>query len=190
MNRIIKGNYGYIGFKRKEELIIAIAMYAISAAVFITGYITTGSQKNLLTIVAVLGVLPASKRLVSVIMFFRARMCSAELKKKVEGFEGKIRMLYDMYLTSENGNYQLSSVVIRNRSVVAVTETDDTACKVGEKHIIERLAADGIKDVSVKIFSSKETEKYVNRVEALIDIEDETIELNDRIADTLVNISL
>lgn len=190
MNRIIKGNFGYIAYKRKTELIIAIIMYAISAAVFGVGYITTGSQKNLLTIVAVLGVLPASKRLVSVIMFFRAGMCSVSLKKKIESKEGLIRMLYDVYLTSEKENYQLSNVVIRNKTVVAVTETENTSCKAGEAHIIDRLAADGIKNISVKIFSSKEIDKYLNRVEALVEAEDETEGLNDRIADVLVNISL
>jgi len=190
MKRVIKGNYGYIAYKRKIELVIAIIMYAISGAVFAAGYITTGSQKNIMTIVAVLGVLPASKRLVSVIMFFRAGMCSAALKQKIHGYEGRIRMLYDMYLTSEQNNFQLSNIVIKNKSVLALTETEKTNCKAGEAHIIDRLAADGIKNITVKIFSSKEAEKYISRVEALTAMDDESAELNDRIADVLVSISL
>lgn len=187
---ILKGNYGYIASKRKSELIITIGMYLISLAIFLLGYISTGSNKNLLTIVAVLGILPASKRAVSVIMFVKAGMCTDKLKTEISDLEGEIRMLYDLYLTSANKNYQLSAAVIRNKNLVAVSEDPKCDTNAGEKHIVERLAADNIKDITVKIFSAKEVEKFVKRAHDLVKLEDETMELNDRVAETVCNISL
>ena len=59
--KIAKGQYGYMDKQRKRVIITTISYYAISLAIFAMGYITTGSKRNLLTIVAVLGLLPASK---------------------------------------------------------------------------------------------------------------------------------
>ena len=61
-----KGTFGYLDTQKVYEIIRTVLFYSISIAIFVTGYVTTGTKKNLLTIVAVLGVLPASKSLVSV----------------------------------------------------------------------------------------------------------------------------
>ncbi len=55
MKKAVKGTYGYLKSKRNRVLIRTIAFFAISIAIFIAGYVTTGSRKNLLTIIAVLG---------------------------------------------------------------------------------------------------------------------------------------
>ena len=60
-------------------------MFGISLAIYLAGYLTVHSNKNLLTIVAVLGCLPASKSAVSMIMFLRAKGCSEALKAKIDG---------------------------------------------------------------------------------------------------------
>ncbi len=169
---------------------MAILMYAVSLGIFIMGYVSTGTNKNLLTIVAVLGILPASKRAVSVVMYARAGCCSDILKSRVEGLEGKIRMMYDLYLTAYDKNYQISCMVIRNRNVVAVSENPKTDLKKGENHIAERLACDGVKDVTVKLFGSNEVDKFVKRACELSGLEDETTDLNNKIANTVANVSL
>ena len=66
MKKALKGNYGYIKAKRNRVIIRTIIFFAISLAIFVAGYITTGTRKNLFTIVAVLGCLPACKSLVNI----------------------------------------------------------------------------------------------------------------------------
>ena len=56
-----KGTYLYLDTQKKYEIAKTAILYSLSVAIFLTGYISTGTKKNLLTIVAVLGVLPASK---------------------------------------------------------------------------------------------------------------------------------
>lgn len=46
--------------------------FGVSIGLYVMGYVTTGSNKNLLTIVAVLGCLPACKSLVNLILFLKA----------------------------------------------------------------------------------------------------------------------
>ena len=56
-----KGSYLYLDTQKKYEIARTIIYFAISFAIFFAGYSLTGTKKNLLTIVAVLGMLPASK---------------------------------------------------------------------------------------------------------------------------------
>ena len=75
-----KGTFNYLDTQRKYEIARTIIYFAISISIFLAGYITTGTRKNLLTVVAVLGMLPASKSLVSVIMFCRFK----SFKEKID----------------------------------------------------------------------------------------------------------
>ena len=68
--KITKGNPGYLDYQKKIEIFRTILYFAIVAALFGLGYSQTHSNKNLLTIVAVVGCLPASKALVGVITRF------------------------------------------------------------------------------------------------------------------------
>ena len=68
-SKVQKGQYGYLSYKKKFSAIVTIGMFALSLAIFIMGYVTTKTNANLLTVVAVLGCLPASKSAVSMLMF-------------------------------------------------------------------------------------------------------------------------
>lgn len=83
MHRIKKGQYGYIKSQRKMEIIKTVSLFLLSLAIYLCGYWTTGTNKNLLTVVAILGCLPASKCAVNMIMFIRAKGCSEELYQKI-----------------------------------------------------------------------------------------------------------
>ena len=62
-----KGTPGYLREKLKIEILRTVIYFAIVTAVFLLGYSQTHSKKNLLTVVAVVGCLPACKALVGVI---------------------------------------------------------------------------------------------------------------------------
>ena len=62
-----KGQPGYIKAKKQKYLLGAVVEFVIVIAIFVTGYIQTGSRLNLLTVVAVVGCLPAAKMLVEFI---------------------------------------------------------------------------------------------------------------------------
>lgn len=80
MKRAVKGNFGYLAARRRWAVARTILYFAISLSLFTAGYVAAGSKENLLTIVAVLGCLPACKSLVDVIMLFRAAQCSQKVR--------------------------------------------------------------------------------------------------------------
>ena len=56
-----KGTRNYIDTQKKYEIFRTLLYFGISVSLFAAGYIQTGRKTNLLTVVAILGCLPASK---------------------------------------------------------------------------------------------------------------------------------
>ena len=52
-----KGTRNYLNTQRVYEILRTILFFAISLALFIAGWLSTGSRLNLLTIVAILGLM-------------------------------------------------------------------------------------------------------------------------------------
>ena len=82
MKKTEKGMPGYLNYKRKIEIIRTLAYFGIVIAILLLGYFQTGTKLNLLTVVAIVGCLPASKALVGVITrFLIVRSMENERKK-------------------------------------------------------------------------------------------------------------
>ena len=67
MKKIKKGSPGYLDYKKRMEILRAVIYFAIVAAIILLGYSQTHTKKNLLTVVGIVGCLPACKVLVGVI---------------------------------------------------------------------------------------------------------------------------
>lgn len=166
-----KGTENYLNTQKKYEIIRTILYFAISASLFIAGWVQTKSRVNLLTIVAVLGCLPASKSTVSAIMFLRFKSCSpengAEIKKHSQG----LSELFDCVFTSYKKNYKVSHLVVRGNTVCGFTE--DEAFEENEfyKHINDILKLDGHKNITVKIFNN--LSRYTERLDQMKSLEED-----------------
>ena len=115
--KVTKGCFGYLKIQKKKEIIRTIFYFALSISIFLMGYVSTGSKLNLLTVVAVLGCLPASKSAVSMIMYIKAGQCSQECYEQLKPYTDGTFMLYDLYLTSYQKNFQISAMAIKNNTV-------------------------------------------------------------------------
>ncbi|MFI3211865.1 MAG: hypothetical protein R3Y24_00845 [Eubacteriales bacterium] len=187
MKKIKKGEYGYIPSQTKLEIIKTVGMYGLSILIFVMGYISTGDKANLLTIVAILGCLPASRNAVNMIMFLRAKGCSQELHDAIGNHGNGLCQLYDLYFTSYDNNYQVSHLVIEGKNVVGISEslkTDEKKCK---EHIASLMSLNAFHDYSIKIF--KDTTKYCTRLEQLQVLHDKE-HSSDKVAVLLQSISL
>lgn len=168
MKRVLKGSYGYIGYQKKYSVIRTVLFFAISLAIYAMGVYSTGSSKNLLTVVAVLGCLPSCKSAVNAVMFFGASGCSLAAWEKISPYDDKLVGFYDMYFTSYQKNFPISHMVIKGNVVCAYTESAKCDCAAGEKHIEQMLNQEGIKNITVKIFDK--LDKYVDRLGQLMDL--------------------
>ncbi len=183
-----KGCYGYLHRQKKKEIIRTVLYFGLSAAIFAMGYLTTKTRANLLTIVAVLGCLPASKSMVSMIMYLRAGTCSESCRQAVRKAAGDVPVLYDLYLTSYRNNFQISAAVVRNQSVCGYTEDKNCDLSAGEKHITKLLQQSGYGGLTVKLFD--DLSKFTDRLMQMRDIPEKTAEKEAAVAEVLKDISL
>ncbi|MDE7479399.1 MAG: hypothetical protein K2M91_15940 [Lachnospiraceae bacterium] len=150
-----KGEFGYPPYERNRVIIRTAAYFLISLAVFLLGYFSTGKKENLLTIVAVLGMLPSSKSLVSVIMYFKIPKFSETVYREIAEKKGSVSVIYSMYLTSYKLNYPINCFAVRGNNLIGYTEFPNCDAAACEEHIQGILKQNSIKSITIKIFHEK-----------------------------------
>lgn len=156
-----KGQENYIDTQKKYEIIKTVLFFALSGAVFALGYITTGSRMNLLTIVAVLGCLPASKSAVNMIMFLRFKSFDRDKAERFKENAGDLPCLYDCVFTTYDKSYQVGHLVYRQNNLIGFTGSQCDLNRL-EAHLKEKLEIGGHKGLTIKIFDNED--KYIERL--------------------------
>ena len=160
-----KGTKDYIRTQKVYEIIRTVLYFSISLSLFAAGYITTGNKLNLLTVVAVLGCLPASKSAVNMIMFLRYKGLCQEAAELIAPCEGELTCLYDMVFTSYAKTFEVGHMAVKGNTVCGYSEKKDFPERDFQVHLEPILKADGHKNVTVKIFTN--LEKYTERLKQL-----------------------
>ncbi len=186
-NKVQKGMFGYLSYKKKMSVVMTIGMFALSLAIFVMGYVTTKTNANLLTVVAVLGCLPASKSAVSMIMFLKAKGCSEEDKNEIESVIGSLDGYYDLYFTGYSKNFPTDHLVVTKNSIIAYSVDKKITEKEFNEHMKDILNKERIHDITVKLFTDRD--KYVKRLKELNQSEADTSARNDMVS-MLFNVSL
>lgn len=169
MKRIKKGDYGYIDSRKKIEVLKTAAMFGISLAIFLIGYLAAGTKNNLLTVAAVLGCLPASKSAVNMIMFLRSSGCGRQDYEKISPHGENLRVLYDLVLTTYEKNYKIASLSIHGNTLCGYTDSSTCDTDGAAKHIQGILMQNGHKNCTVKIL--RELPAYTQRMESMKQLE-------------------
>ena len=154
MKKKEKGSYGYIRRQQFLTIIRTVILFALSLGLYATGLITTGSNKNLLTVIAVLGLLPAAKSMVNMIMFLRFRSLDPASYAKYESALNGVAVLYENILTTKEQAYYLPVLTCSNHTVCAYCPGSGELKEL-ESHIRECVRTEGI-DISVKIFANEQ----------------------------------
>lgn len=166
-----KGSENYLNTQKKYEIIRTLLYFGMSAALFIAGYLQTESRLNLLTVVAVLGCLPASKSAVSAVMFLRFQSCAPEHAECIKEHSAGLAVLFDCVFTSYKKNFRIAHIAVRGNTVCGFSEDADFQENDFYTHINNILKLDGHKETTVKIFTS--LPKYLERLEQMKGLEEE-----------------
>ena len=183
-----KENKDYLNTQKKYEIMRTILYFAISLSLFIAGLVATKTRMNLLTIVAVLGCLPACKSVVGMIMHLKFNSISKEDAAKITANLGSLEGLYDMVFTSYDKNYQVDHLVLKDRTLCGYSSHEKTQEKLCQEHLEKMLLTSGHKGVSVKIF--KNLSKYTERLRQLDQLEQDDADFREAVYATLKSISL
>ncbi len=185
--QVPKGCFGYIQRKHILEVIKTIIYFSVSISLYFAGIEATGNNRNLLTIVAVLGCLPASKSMVSMIMFLKYRGCPEEVWEKLGSGHKNLYTLYDMVFTSYDKNFEIDHMAINDKVICAYSGKEKLDEKACEKHLSDMLSQNGYKNITVKIF--KDISKYEKRLEQLEEL-DERGKVSEGVRTLMLEISL
>lgn len=183
----VKGKENYIRTQKKYEIIRTISYYCISIALFLCGWLQTGQRTNLLTIVAILGCLPASKSAVNAIMFLRFKGCSESALNRIKQHIDGPQELYDCVFTSYQINYCISHIAVCGNTVCGFSEDPKFEENKFYQHIMDILKLDGHKDVTIKIFT--DLDRYLERIEQMNDLPKETAK-TEAVIETLKSVML
>ncbi|MCI6464424.1 MAG: hypothetical protein MSA90_02995 [Faecalicatena sp.] len=192
MKKVMKGNPGYLEYKKKVEIIRTVIYFALVAAIFFLGYSQTHSKKNLLTIVAVVGCLPASKALVGVITRFPYPSIATIRAEEIQSKTSHITVIYDMIVTSREKVMPINCIVLSGNTIFGYTDSEKVDLKYAATHIRGILNQNQFPDASVKILNNYTA--FLARAEGLDSIaaveKNDTRNLEEKMARVILNISM
>lgn len=192
MKRTEKGTAGYLDYKKKVEIIRTVVYFGIVAAVFLLGYFQTGSRLNLLTVVAVLGCLPASKALVGVITRIPYRSMERKVADEIAAKTKHLTVCYDMVITSKDDIMPVDCIVISGHNIFGYTHYKKVDLKTLGAYIRTMLTANDLDGLSVKILN--EYKPFLSRAEGLDHIaeieKEDTKEMEEAVRGLILNLSL
>ena len=176
-----KGTYAYLKKAPVWQGLITIVLLLLPAGLFFIGYSITKDVKNLFTVAAVLGALPAAKSIVSFIMFLRAEKwtCPSKLYEETKDLPSQnCRIGYDYYMTSYSVNYPIYCAAVGKLSLIGYLADSKSSENDCESYLKEYLKKNEISGITVKIF--KDEEKFKNRLQALSSSEDALSEAEEK----------
>ena len=123
----VKGDFGYYSYEKKRRTAIVAFLFGICLMIFFTGLIMTGTRRNLLTLVAILGVLPAAKWATSMIMIMLQKPVDRKVYEVTEEIAGDLTHGYELCVTAYEGRLSLDAVVVCGNSQMEVSRTGAAA---------------------------------------------------------------
>lgn len=166
--KLIKGQRGYINFKKRTQLLKALMYVGIGILIFIFGLLVNKFEKsNIFTIIAILMVLPMAKRLVNFIVFLPFQSVPEETYQAVSLLKKEEDTLYtDAVFTSSEKIMYLSFLVIAGNEVIGLIGREKEDKEYITKYLTESIRKRGW-SYKVTIYTKKESffKKYktVNR---------------------------
>ena len=146
MKKVAKGKFGYTVSHRKWQ-ILKMSLYIILAlAVFLAGYLTTKTAKNVLSVVAIVGALPISKEMVGVIMSFKRKPMDKAVYEQISAKAGNLEQIYELLFTTNEKSYGVEAAVIEGKDVICYTVDPKCEVQVLQKHLVKLLNANDYKE--------------------------------------------
>lgn len=162
MKKVKKGDYGYISYQKIRRVLMTLGLFAIPIIIFITGYVQTGTRKNLFTFVAIMGCLPASKCAVGMIMMLMQKPMKAELYETLKEHVRDMTVIYEATVSAYEKNTPLPCIVVSGLNVVCYSEDAKIDTAFIEQHMRKILQGNGYK-ANVKVFT--DLKAYLRRLD-------------------------
>ncbi len=189
MKKITKGEWCYINYQRKRVLLITLVLYVCAIGIYLVGYLSLNTTKNLFTIIAVLGILPASKSMVNLIMFLRFRSLPEDIYKDYTDETGDgMCIIFETPFTTYEKTYFVEAIACRNKTVICSCPGAKSDIQKLTGHLAGVLKNDGYKDVTVKVFDDRD--EFRKRLAGLSELKESDSRADKAVLNTLLSVAL
>lgn len=189
-----KGSFGNLKKQSVKQGLIALGMLAICAAIFLSGFFWLKKYATILTVIAVLGLIPTAKCIVSMIIYMRSEKycCPNALHEKILSLSGSagddLLCGFDFYLTSYEKNFPLYVSLVKKGTLIACSSMETSDCNKAEEHIETYMKKNGISGIHVKVFSDEN--RFLERFEQLVNETEKATEQEKALFQLLKNLSI
>lgn len=157
--------YGYRSAHKKNQIIIVAMFLAVIIALLIArNFIAWDSMRNLVTISAILIVLPMANMASPLVASWKIKETDRELYDACRPYEEKFPVLYDLIITSNDLIMPIDVAVIHPSGVYMYCPVKGFDMKKGEKFLNEMLTGWKL-DGNAKIMT--ERKNYLTRLSTL-----------------------
>lgn len=163
--KIQKGQYGYRDQHKKSRLLLTGAFAAaIIAQLIARQFASEQAAKNILTVMAILTVLPMANLASPLLASWKYRTADYDFYEKVRGYEGKCVILYDLIVTTKEQILPLDAVAVHPGGVYAFCSNEKTDLAKAEKAVNALFHANKL-DPKVKLIRDPHT--FIRRLDSL-----------------------
>lgn len=164
-NTIQKGQYGYRNYHKKIQCLLVMAgVLMIVLQLLARGLTKDPAVKNILTVMAVLSVLPTANVASPFLASWRFRTPPAAFYDKVSQYEDKFIILYDLILTTKEAIMPMDGMIVHPQGIYAYCSLE----KVDEERAqqaLNQILKNSKLDLTIKIF--KDENSFYHRLEGL-----------------------
>lgn len=162
--KIVKGEYGYIHSQKIRRSLTSLGLFAIPMFGFIGAYLLLHTTRNIFTVIALVGCLPACRSMVGTIMMLLQKPMDPEHYQQISQHAGDLLTAYEMYLTSyEKSDFVEAFAFCGNKAVGFSSRIKGSPQHV-EDHIKNILKQNGYK-ADVKVYT--DLKQYLERLDTL-----------------------
>lgn len=168
MKDVDKGQYGYIEYRKKMQIIKVLVMLIIILALLIAGMIIHGTRNNICTVIAVVCVLPMAKFLVTLLVVIKHKKPDEAQYEELKKVGENLVLLSDCIMSCKDKVLYVDFAVVTDTCIYCHTEDDKFDTAYFEKNVAEFIKSCG-DTVNVKLF--KDYEGFKKRILALSNVE-------------------
>ncbi|RGY99397.1 O-linked GlcNAc transferase-like protein [Clostridium sp. AM58-1XD] len=160
-----KGEYGYRTSHRKMQLcMVAFGAVMILIQLGARGFTDNSSVKNILTVMAVLSVLPTANVASPLLAAWRYKTPPEAFYSRVHAYEEHFMILYELIITSKEAMMPMDAVIVHPTGIYCYCTSERADAKKGEEYLNGMLTAHRL-DPDSKII--KDEKIFFQRLESL-----------------------
>ncbi len=168
MNKVEKGEYGYLKSYKLSKLIVVIILSLMIEAVVIGTLIMYGDTSRVVIVIAILLALPLAKFLIALIIVARCKSLSFDEHAKIaNNYKNKDNcLLFDVTISQYEGIKFYQSMLVKNGKIYALVLNKDFTEKKKdyEKWINASISGDKYK-YKVSVFDS--IDEYIKKINSV-----------------------